>query len=200
MDGPPTGPRSWRCNTKMCIGAAARALSESSTPPSLSRCRRNPRYRLPLPQHIPLAPLAIFLRRRPFSRTKPRALPTDFPLEVALPRRQFDQPSDRPSHRFLPKSCHQRDAPVDIAVGKTPHHAVCRSGSHLCTCSIFRPDSGGERKSEARRLIWPSPGAKRTKASFDFLRIASSHFSEHLDGNDGERRQYHHSQQQEAAA
>lgn len=49
MGGPPTGPRSWRCNTKMCIGAAARALSESSTPPSLSRCRRNPRYRLPLP-------------------------------------------------------------------------------------------------------------------------------------------------------
>ena len=64
-----------------------------------------------------------------------------------------------PAHRrrcpelSSPPTRQQWNAPVNIAVGKAPHHAVCRSGGHLAHFVVlFRPESG---RKTAMRLAVP---------------------------------------------
>jgi len=96
-------------------------------------------------------------------RTNRRTLPTDFQwrLHFRLPAR----PDFRSmSHIFChPNFAARWNAPVDIAVGKTPHHAVCRSGCHRCTRVLLRRPTVKTRVEEergkgkpARFFVWPS--------------------------------------------
>ena len=66
-----------------------------------------------------------------------------------------------PAHRrrcpqlSSPSTRQQWNAPVNIAVGKAPHHAVCRSGGHLALCSSTCIRTEREWRKTAMRLAVP---------------------------------------------
>ena len=107
----------------------------------------------PMPAPLSLPPLQLAVGRRAGSPYKCTCTTN------GIAHRRSPSVGYLPAHRrrcpqlSSPSTRQQWNAPVNIAVGKAPHHAVCRSGGHLALCSSIRTER--EWRKTAMRLAVP---------------------------------------------